>query len=142
MPRTPKLPRANARYWVEEAKLELRVANDYRNEPAMGLIRCARAHAATELAIKAVIIAHEKGYRDTHDIGVLLQRAEQIGERIDPKLKEAQRLTAYAGRRRYGHLEHPQVPQATSKIDVDGIVGSANTTVMWADERVRLLLQE
>ena len=54
MPRTPKLPRANARYWVEEAKLELRVANDYRNEPAMGLIRCARAHAATELAIKAV----------------------------------------------------------------------------------------
>ena len=141
MPRTPKLPRANARYWVEEAKLELRVANDYRNEPAMGLIRCARAHAATELAIKAVIIAHEKGYRDTHDIGVLLQRAEQIGERIDPELKEAQRLTAYAGRRRYGHLGHPQAPKA-SKIDVDGIVGSANAMVMWAEERVRLLLQE
>ena len=142
MPRTPKLPRANARYWVEEARLELRVANDYRNEPAMGLIRCARAHAAAELAIKAVIIAHEKGYSDTHDIGVLLQRAEQIGERIDPELREAQRLTAYAGRRRYGHLEHPQAPETPRTIDVDDVVGSANTTVTWADERVRTLLQE
>ena len=142
MPRTPKLPRGNARYWVEEAKLELRVANDYRNEPAMDLIRCARAHAAAELAIKAVIIAHEKGYRDTHDIGVLLQRAEQIGERIDPELKQAQRLTAYAGRRRYGHLEHPQAPEAPSKVNIEDIIGSATATVMWADERVRILLQE
>ena len=108
----------------------------------MGLIRCARAHAAAELAIKAVIIAHDKGYSDTHDIGVLLQRAEQIGERIDPELREAQRLTAYAGRQRYGHLEHPQAPEAPREIDVDNVVGSANATVTWADERVRTLLHE
>ena len=54
MPRTPKLPQENARYWIDEARRELRVANDYRDDPDMALIRCARAHAAVELAIRTL----------------------------------------------------------------------------------------
>lgn len=90
MPRTPKLPKENARYWIDEARRELRVANDYRGDPDMALIRCARAHAAVELAIKAVIIVHDKGYPDTHNVGLLLDRAEQVGETIGHETKTGQ----------------------------------------------------
>ena len=68
----------------------------------MALIRCARAHAAVELAIKALIIVHDKGYPDTHNIGLLLERAEQVGETIGDETKQASRLTAYAGRQPSG----------------------------------------
>lgn len=140
MPRTPKLPKENARYWIDEARRELRIANDYRGDPDMALIRCARAHAAVELAIKAVIIAHDKGYPDTHNVGLLLDRAEQVGETIGDETKQANRLTAYAGRLRYGHLEHPQPVPSPDNTEVDEVIEIANRTVAWADDRVQTLL--
>ncbi len=140
MPRTPKLPQENARYWIDEARRELRVANDYRDDPDMALIRCARAHAAVELAIKAVIIVHDKGYPDTHNVGLLLERAEQVGETIGDETKQASRLTAYAGRLRYGHLEHAQPVPSPDNSEVDEVIDIANRTVAWADDRVQALL--
>ena len=140
MPRTPKLPKENARYWIDEAHRELRVANDYRGDFDMALIRCARAHAAVELAIKAVIIGHDKGYPDTHNIGLLLERAEQVGETIGDETKQASRLTAYAGRLRYGHLEHLQPVPSPDNSEVDEVIEIANRTVAWAGNRVQTLL--
>lgn len=140
MPRTPKLPQENARYWIDEARRELRVANDYRDDPDMALIRCARAHAAVELAIKAVIIGHDKGYPDTHNIGLLFERAEQVGETIGDETKQASRLTAYAGRLRSGHLERPQPGPSPDNSEVDEVIEIANRVVAWADDRVQALL--
>ena len=108
----------------------------------MALIRCARAHAAVELAIKALIIVHDKGYPDTHNIGLLLERAEQVGETIGDETKQASRLTAYAGRQRYGHLEHLQPAPSPDNSEVDEVIEIANRTVAWAGDRVQALLSE
>ena len=122
---------------MSEAWDKLATAKEYSDQnPALNT-RCALALDAVELAIKAVIIAHDHSYRDTHDVVELLTTAQRLGERLPPQAKQAGRLNPYGGADRYGHLEAKSRP--TTKRQYDRVIHIAEAIVRWAHERVQEL---
>lgn len=68
-----------------------------------------------------------------------------MGEDIGSQLRKAQRLTAYAGKRRYSQLEHQQMqgpPAEVRKSDYDQAVRVAEDVRIWSEERIRARLAQ
>ena len=138
MSRAPKRRDTDdAHLWISEAWDKLATAKEYSDRnPALNT-RCALALDAAELAAKAVIIARNHSYRDTHDVVELLATAQRLGEHIPPEAKQAGRLNPYGGAGRYGHLEARSRP--TTKRQYDRVIRIAEEIVQWAHERVQEL---
>ncbi len=127
----------DAHLWMREARDKLVTAKEYSDRnPALNT-RCALALDAAELAVKAVIIARNSGYRDTHDVVDLLTTAQRLGERIPLAARDAGRLNPYGGADRYGHLEARSRP--TTKGQYDRVIQIAEAIVQWAGRRVQEL---
>ena len=128
----------DAHLWMREARDKLATAKEYSDQnPALNT-RCALALDATELAVKAVIIARNSGYRDTHDVVDLLRTAQRLGERTPPAARDAGRLNPYGGADRYGHLEARSRP--TTRRQYDRVIHIAESIVQWAGKRVHELV--
>ena len=105
---TPTRRREAARRWLEEARERLDHARNYQGGSRR--ILCEQAHYATEFAIKSVIIARGRRFPTVHDIGLLLNTAEEAGETIPGDVETASSLTTYAGEGRYGFTAVPLGP--------------------------------
>ena len=137
----PPLPAHKALTWLKRAREHLVVANDYREKPDMNFIRALNAHDAVETAVKAVMIAHGKGYPNEHDIGTLLDRAEECGATLsEEKRRAAEGLTAYGGTGQYTRLEEQEEAEGGEVPEIEKVVEGANNAVEWADEQVQSAL--
>ena len=134
-----------ARYWLSHARNRLGIAKEYNpTNPALAE-RCESAHTAAEIALKGLITAHGAEYPDTHNLEKLFNTLQRLGENISPQLRKAQRLTAYAGKRRYRQLEHQQAqgpPAEVRKSDYDQAVRAAEYVLDWSKERIRARLAQ
>ena len=126
-----------ARRWLEEARERLDHARRYKDGSRR--ILCEQAHYAAEYAIKSVIIAHGYRFPTVHDIGLLLNTAEEAGEAIPAEVEIARSLGTYAGEGRYAFDRDPEV-SAVSGEEYHQAVDQAETVVAWAGERIEHLL--
>ena len=130
---------ARARSWLRPARNRLGIAKEYNTANPALAERCEAAHAAAEIALKGLITAHGAEYPDTHNIEKLFNTLQRLGEDISPALRKAQRLTAYAGKRRYSQLEQPETqgpPTEVRKSDYDQAVQAAEYALSWSEERI------
>ena len=134
---TPTRRREAARRWLEEARERLDHARNYQGGSRR--ILCEQAHYVTEFAIKSVIIARGRRFPAVHDIGLLLNTAEEAGETIPGDVETASSLTTYAGEGRYGFDRDPTV-SAVSDEEHQEAVRQAESVVQWADGRIDRLL--
>ena len=134
---TPARRPEAARRWLEEAHERLDHARKYQGGSRR--ILCEQAHYATEYAIKSVIIARGRSFPTVHDVGLLLNTAEEAGETIPGEVETASSLTTYAGEGRYGFDRDPTV-LAVSDEEHREAVRQAERVVRWADERIDRLL--
>ena len=68
-----------------------------------------------------------------------------MGEDIGPELRKTQRLTAYAGKRRYSQLEQHETqgpPVEVRKSDYDLAVQAAEYALSWSEERIAARLTQ
>ncbi len=134
---TPERRPEAARRWLEEARERLDHARTYQGGSRR--ILCEQAHYATEYAIKSVIIARGDSFPTVHDIGLLLNTAEEAGETIPADVETASSLSAYAGEGRYSFDRDPEVVAVGDKEHQEA-VRQAETVVGWAGERIEQLL--
>ena len=134
---TPARRPEAAKRWLEEARERLDHARTYQGGSRR--ILCEQAHYATEYAIKSVIIARGQTFPTVHDIGLLLNTAEEAGETIPADVETASSLSAYAGEGRYSFDRDPEVV-AIGDEEHQQAVRQAETVVGWAEERIEQLL--
>ena len=126
-----------ARLWIDEAQDHLKIAA--KHEPGLNLrLLCSEAHSGAEKAVKAVIIAHGEPFPYVHDIGRLLDRAEQVGEVIPDDVRIGAALTLYSDSGRYPDVGDEQEP--TTKAEYERAMVNAAAVVGWAVRRVASLL--
>ena len=126
-----------ARLWIDEAQDHLKIAA--KHEPGLNLrLLCSEAHCGAEKAVKAVIIAHGESFPYVHDIGRLLDRAEQVGEVIPDDVRRGVALTLYSDGGRYPDIGDEQEP--TTMAEYEQAMVNAATVVGWAVRRVASLL--
>lgn len=100
---------------------------------------CQDLHAASELALKALITATDSGFEKTHDLLKLWNEAEGRNGKIEERPNEGVlcTITEYAGDARYDSAPHHD-PVKTFIEYRD----KAETIVGYADKRVPELLQK
>ena len=128
-----------ARLWIDEARDHLRIAG--KHEPGLNLrLLCSEAQLGAEKAVKGVIIALGEVFPYTHDIGVLLDRMERIGEAVPAKVRKAETLTLYSGGGRYPATADERA--TTTREEYDEAMEDAAAIVGWAAGRVEALVPE
>ena len=81
---------------MSQARNRLEIAKIH-TEPHDRRPFCEQAHYTAEYAISAVLVCHGSSPKINHDIGVLLDQAEESGETVPEDLRSAQMLTQFAG---------------------------------------------
>jgi HEPN domain-containing protein len=88
---------------------------------------CFEAHQAAEKAVKAILVARQRDFRKTHDIGELLDLVVAEGLTVPADVGEARRLTPYAVGGRY-----PRFGEDVSTDEWREAVTVAERVVQWA----------
>jgi HEPN domain-containing protein len=77
------------------------------------------AQQAAEKALKALLVRHQVRFGKTHEMGALLELAEQAVPGIRERLADAEALTPYAVDARYPGEEPPlRREEASTRLDV------------------------
>ncbi len=77
------------------------------------------AQQAAEKALKALLVRHQVRFGKTHEMGALLELAEQAAPGIREQLADAEALTPYAVDARYPGEEPPLGrEEASTRLDV------------------------
>ena len=126
-----------ARQWIHEAQDHLKIAA--KHEPGLNLrLLCSHAHCGAEKAVKAVIIALGESFPYVHDIGRLLDRAEQVAGAIPDDVRKGAALTLYGDGGRYPDVAHEREP--TTRAEYEQAMADAAAVVGWAVRRAASLL--
>ena len=133
------LEAGTARLWIDEARDHLKIAR--KHEPGLNLrLLCSEAHMGAEKAVKGVIIARGEVFPYTHDIGMLLDRTEEIGEAVPDEVRKGATLTVYSGGGRYPDPGDEE--ETTTRDEYDEAMENAAAVVGWAARRVEALVPE
>ncbi len=125
--------------WLGEAEDHLKIARKYDPELNLRLL-CSEAHLGAEKAIKSVVIARGGAFTYTHDVGALLDEAEQIGETVPQDVRAGEILTTYSSSGRYPSTGDER--NATTREEYDEAIEAATAVLGWATDRVETLLAE
>ncbi len=131
MPPRTKL-HAEVTAWVDKAKTDARAADHALTAtPPMRDIALFHYQQAAEKIIKAFLCFHEAEIPKTHSIADLGFRAAQIDPTLEPTLRNATALSAYATAFRYpGELDEPD--------ETDVLEAKAAVTPLFSEIQKRL----
>ena len=137
MVRIFRYQREEAMDWLRKARSDLTVVNssDTTIDPDA---RCYSAQAATEKALKALLVAHGRPVRAEHQLSDLARAVEQAGERL-PRIatdEQLERLSEYGGPAQY-----PGWHGATTEADEKAFCEIARTLHEHARQRTPEILQ-
>jgi len=113
--------------WLSRAKGNLALAKQRKPKATYWEDLCFEAEQAVEKAVKAVLMSREIDFPKTHDIGELLARLDQSGQKIPRDLWKADSLTQYAVETRY-----PGPAEPVTRSEYRKAVALAENVVIWA----------
>jgi HEPN domain-containing protein len=92
---------------------------------------CFEAQQAAEKAIKAILVARQREFRRTHDIGQLLDLLVSDGLTVPDEIQDARRLTPYAVSGRY-----PQLGEYVDHEEWRAVLEIARRVLQWAEATI------
>ena len=120
-----------AEHWLARANSDLALARVPLPPGAFYEDLCFHAQQAAEKAIKAVYARHGWVFRNTHDLGELLNGLVTLGLEIPHDVREAESLTVFASESRYPSLSEPVNAQ-----EYDRAPRLAQVVVQWAKSQI------
>ena len=127
-----KLP-VSPREWVAHAESDLKLALLGMDDPDVRReMVCFHTQQAAEKAIKAVLLAWNIEFPLTHDIGELLEIAEENGLPLSGSVSRADSLTPYAVLTRYPGFWEEILPE-----DVEEAIEVAQDALRWAEDMLK-----
>lgn len=125
----PDDPRA----WLERAQGNLRRAvADVRLQGIYLEDLCFDAQQAAEKAIKAALLHARVDFPYVHDLTALLTLFEEHAGPVPAEIREAGRLTRFAGAARY-----PGVGEPVTQGEYERAISIAEQVVSWAEDRLQ-----
>lgn len=125
----PSRDPSDAQEWLRRARSNLALATQ---APTRAEILyedlCFEAQQAAEKAAKAILVARQRDFRKTHDIGELLDLIANEGVRVPAAVGEARRLTSYAVGSRYPRFGEDVDPEEWREA-----TAIAERVVRWAE---------
>lgn len=127
------------REWLRRARSNLARAVAGRPTPEVLFEDLAfDAQQAAEKAVKAVLVGRRAAFPKTHSLERLLDLVQQSGEEVPAEVREAARLTRFAGGTRYPGVESVAEDQFTEALVVArGVVGWAERVIDEAPPTMR-----
>jgi HEPN domain-containing protein len=124
------LPPDDPREWLNRAKSSLAQANNRLPQVYLEDL-CFDAQQAAEKALKALLVARGCRFPFVHDLGDLLRRLEEAGERIPDQVRESATLTDYAVEARY-----PGPGEPVAEAEYTRAVALAEAVVAWVERQI------
>lgn len=114
MPHDPQRV-ADTRAWLLRAQEDIRAAEvDIAAQPPLFGDAAFHCQQAAEKSLKALLTWHDEPFRRTHDLSELGRQAVSIDASLEPVVRGAEILTAYAWVFRYpGDIEEPTQEEVT-----------------------------
>ncbi len=123
-------PADDPREWMIFARSNLERSMTRTPGAAVFVIMCYEAQQAAEMAIKARLMALDVDFPYTHDIGELLECAENAGDAIPDEVRAATMLTQFAVVTRYPRRGGPG---PVTEEHYTAAVQAAAATVRWVE---------
>ena len=130
MTQRERFPAHDPREWLIRARSDLALAKAH----VPGVLpedQCFHAQQAAEKAIKGILVKHGKVFPFLHDLALMARLLAETGEAVPESVRQADRLTGYAGIFRYPSELEPATEQ-----DLSEAVGIAEAVVRWAEGRI------
>jgi HEPN domain-containing protein len=112
--------------WLTLACDDLAAARVLAATGSFAAKECFLAQQCAERSLKAVLLARGVSLARTHDLGELLDLAQNAGANMPAELEAVNDLTAYAVERRYATLD------AIAPAEVDRALSLAAAALTWA----------
>ncbi|MBI1723675.1 MAG: HEPN domain-containing protein [Gemmatimonadetes bacterium] len=111
---------ADTRGWLAKARMDLRSAEvDLGASPPITGDAAFHCQQAVEKALKALLTWHDQPFRKTHDLVELGGQCAELQPPLEPLLRAAAPLTAFAWRFRYpGEPDEPPLSEAQAALSL------------------------